>query len=400
MKGWPFNEKPLLIFWETTKACLLACKHCRAEAVTEHLPETLSTEEGFNLIEQVAGFGRPYPILVFTGGDPLMREDLWKLVAHARRKGVLVALAPSVTELLDKVAARRIKELGVVSVSISLDGPNPKIHDAIREVPGTFKKTLEVIEQLRSEGVKVQVNTAVMRENAEHLADLAKLLLDVGVNVWEVFYLVPIGRAIAKSDLEPAGWEDVAHFLYEASKYGILVRTVEGPMFRRVSMVRRALEGHGLDPDKVLEVGSLYCRLKERVMELLGKPRGKPHAQTSGTRDGKGVIFVAYDGSVYPSGFLYYPLGNVKKEELAKVYREKPELKHIRAAKFKGRCGRCEFREICGGSRARAYAYYGDLMAEDPACQYEPGSYGAIFKGLGTNYISELSLNSVVLEEL
>lgn len=397
MKRWPFNEKPLLIFWETTKACLLACKHCRAEAVTEHLPGTLSTEEGFNLIEQITEFGAPYPLLVFTGGDPLMRKDLWKLIAHARRRGVLVALAPSVTELLDNVAVKRIKEFGVVSVSISLDGPNPKVHDAIREVSGTFKKTLEAIEQLKNEGVKVQINTAVMRENAEHLADLAKLLLDVGVNVWEVFYLVPIGRAIVKSDLEPAEWEDIAHFLYEASKYGILVRTVEGPMFRRVSVVRRALEGHGLDPDKMLEAGSLYYRLKKRIIELLGKSRGKPYAQTSGTRDGKGVIFVAYDGSVYPSGFLYYPLGNVKKEELAKVYREKPELKHIRAAKFKGRCGRCEFREICGGSRARAYAYYGDLMAEDPACQYEPSSYATIFKGLSANYVSELNLNSIVL---
>ncbi len=380
---WPYDEKPLLVFWETTKACLLACKHCRARAIREPLPGELTTEEGKRLIEMVAEFGKPYPILIFTGGDPLMRRDIWELIGYAKSLGLRVGLAPSVTPLLNDENIKRIKEVGVDAVSISLDAPVPEVHDSIRGYPGIWKRTVEVIRRFVEEGVRVQVNTVVMRDTVEHLADMVPLLLELGVNTWEVFYLVPVGRAQMGQMLTPQEFEDVSHFLYEASKYGILVRTTEGPMFRRVSWVRRALEEKGLDPDEVLKPGPLYKRLVSRLRERLGEPRGKPLAQTVGTRDGKGIIFIGYDGRVYPSGFMEYHIGNIREKSLVELYRNHPLLKKIRAAEFKGRCGVCEFRDICGGSRARAYHVTGDPLGEDPACPYQPGEYTRLAEKLG-----------------
>ncbi|AEM38445.1 Radical SAM domain protein [Pyrolobus fumarii 1A] len=371
---WPFDEKPLLVFWETTKACLLVCKHCRAKAIREPLPGELDTREGKRLIEMVAEFGRPYPILVFTGGDPLMRKDVWELLEYAKSLGLRVGLAPSITPLLTPENIKRIARV-VDAVSISLDAPSPAIHDAIRGYEGIWGKTIEVIKRFIEEGVRVQVNTVVLRETAPHLADMAKLLVDLGVKTWEVFYLVPVGRANLELMPTPSEFEDVSHFLYEASKYGILVRTTEGPMFRRVAWTRRALEEKGLDPDEVLKPGPLYQKLVARLRELLGEPRGQPLAQTVGTRDGKGIIFIGYDGRVYPSGFMEYHVGSIREKSLKEIYQEHPLLRKIRAAEFKGRCGLCEFRDICGGSRARAYHVTGDPLGEDPACPYQPGEY-------------------------
>ena len=382
-RSWPFDEKPLLVFWETTKACMLACKHCRASAILEPLPGELSHEEAIKLIDDLAGFGKPLPILVFTGGDPLMRKDIWDLVAYAKNLGFRVALAPAVSPLLNREAIKRMVDLGVDGVSISLDGARPETHEGIRGVPGVYKRTLEVIRELVDAGIRVQVNTAVMRDNVEELADMVKLLLDLGVNTWEVFYLIVVGRAQEKLDLTPQEWEDVSHFLYEASKYGIVVRTTEGPMFRRVAIMRRLLELSGRNPDEVLKPGPLYQRLVKRLRELLGEPRGRPLASTTGTRDGKGILFIAYDGTVYPSGFMTYPLGNVRTKSIVEIYREHPVLKKIRAAEFKGRCGVCEFRDICGGSRARAYSKFLDPLAEDPACPYEPGTFAKMVEELG-----------------
>jgi len=380
---WPVEAKPLLVFWETTKACKLACKHCRASAILNPLPGELGTDEGKKLIDDVAAFGKPSPILVFTGGDPLMRKDIWELVDYALDKGIRVAMAPAVTELLehvlDDIASRRL------SISISLDGSRPEIHDNIRGVPGHFNKTISVLRQMVERGIRVQVNTAVMRDNARDLADIAKLLLDIGVRTWEVFYLIPVGRAQGELDLTPQEWEDVSNFLYDVSKYGIVVRTTEGPMFRRVALTRLILESRNIDYREVMSLGELYSYLHNRLIELLGEPKTNPMVSTTGTRDGKGIIFIAYDGTVYPSGFMPYPLGNIRTKSLVAVYRENPVLKKIRAAEFKGRCGVCEFRDICGGSRARAYTVNIDPLGEDPACPYTPGEFTKLIHKLGIN---------------
>ncbi len=376
---WPYEEKPLIIFWETTKACLLACKHCRAEAITEPLPGELSTAEGKRLIDQIVEFGSPYPILILTGGDPLMRKDLWEMVDYAKSRGLRIALAPSVTPLLNDDAIKEIKEHKISSVSISLDSPYPEVHDNIRGVEGTWQRTIEVIKKFVKEGINVQVNTVVMRETVNGLANMVKLLKDLNVKTWEVFYLIPVGRASFEQDLTPQEWEDVSHFLYEASKYGIKVRTTEGPMFRRVTLIRKALEEIGEDPDEILNPGPLYRRLKARLRELLGEG-GRPQAHTVGTRDGKGIVFVSYNGNVYPSGFLPVSAGNIRVKSLVEIYKNSPLFKMLRKAAFRGRCGRCEFKDLCGGSRARAYAYFKDVLAEDPACPYSPGKYDEILR--------------------
>ena len=374
MRGWPFSEKPLLVFWETTKACMLACKHCRAEAILHALPGELTTEEGMKLIDDIASFGKPTPILVFTGGDPLMRKDFWDLLEYALDQGVRASVAPSVTPLLTSEAISRMARTGVRMVSLSLDSPYPHVHDAVRGVPGTWQRTLWAVREFHKNGVRVQINTVVMRDTVEGLADMVPLLKRLGVKVWEVFYHIPVGRAGREGDLTAAEYEDVGNFLYEASKYGIMIRTVEGPSFRRIALVRRLIEEEGYEPPtEYPRPGRLYERLSSRLRELLGEPEGPPLAHTTGTMDGRGIVFISHNGNVYPSGFLPLSAGNIRHRSLVSIYRKSLLFRTIRD-KIKGRCGACEFRDICGGSRARAYAYTGDPYAEDPACPYKPGT--------------------------
>lgn len=364
------DRAPILVFWETTRACLLACRHCRAEAIDRPLPGQLSTEEGAALLRDLARFGQRPPVLVLTGGDPLMRADLFDLIGLARSLGIPVALAPSVSPVLAPVLATRLRELDVRSVSISLDGATAPTHEGIRQVPGHLLRTVVALDLLVREGFTVQVNTAVMRENAAELADIAVLLRTLGVSVWEVFFLVKVGRGASVEELSPPECEDVAHFLVDASRYGLTVRTVEAPFFRRVAAWRREAEPH--DPVARFSLGPLYRQLVARLRERLGEPDGPPRAQSAGTRDGKGIVFVAHDGHVYPAGFLPVSLGNVRERSIVDIYRHHPLLRAIREARFAGRCGVCEYRDLCGGSRARAYAASGDPLGEDPACPYVP----------------------------
>ncbi|MFP3285741.1 MAG: TIGR04053 family radical SAM/SPASM domain-containing protein [Acidilobus sp.] len=373
MHRWPLDEKPLLVFWETTKACPLACIHCRANAITRPLPGELSHAEALDLIRQVAEFGRPYPVLVLTGGDPLMRSDLWELVEEARSLGIPVAMAPSPSRQLLENVDNIVRE-GVSAVSISIDHPDPEVHDRVRRYQGSWEAATTAVRELLRRGVSVQVNTAVMRSTVRGLPGMARLLRELGVRTWEVFYLVPVGRAGAEEDLSPAEWEDVSAFLYEVSRYGVMVRTSEGPMFRRVALLLNYASRTGAEPSGLVRTGKLYLELVGELRKLMGEPGPQALFETSGTRDGKGVIFISHDGMVYPSGFLPVPVGSVRRGRLVDIYRGSPLLRRLRAAELRGRCGACEFREVCGGSRARAFAYYGDPLAEDPACAYRPGS--------------------------
>ena len=364
-----FAQRPILVFWETTKACLLSCRHCRATALPEAMPGELSRAAGHRLLEQVADFGKPAPILILTGGDCLMRPDLLELTVEARRLGLTVALSPSVTPSLTPSAMAPFLKLGVKVVSISLDGAAPATHDRVRGVPGHFEETVAALGWLGQAGFKVQVNTTVMRENMGELADVAALLQRLRVPLWEVFFLVSVGRGTAVSATTAAENEDVSHFLFEASQYGFLVRTVEAPFFRRVAIWRRGL-GKLDDPGDYFDLGPLYSHLRQRLHQLLGEPTRHALAPSVATRDGMGVVFVAHDGSVRPSVFLPLSLGNVKDRPLVEIYRQNPMLQSIRAAEFAGRCGACQFRSICGGSRARAFAATGDALGEDPGCLY------------------------------
>jgi radical SAM protein len=354
----------MLVFWEVTRACQLACFHCRASATQGALPGELTTAEGRDLIDQVAAFGRPYPILVLTGGDCLLRRDLFELVDYANGLGVPVALSPSVTPQLTPQMIDLMVSSGVKAVSISLDGAVPATHDGVRGIPGHFHDTIAAISALSAAGLTVQVNTTVMRANVDELADVAHLISRAGAHIWEVFFLVQVGRGVATDAVSPAEHEDICHFLYDASQHGFIVRTVEAPFFRRI--VFRRQEG---DP---APTSALYSALSGRLEALLGPAAGRPRAQTASTRDGKGILFVAHDGEINPAGFLPLPLGNARDEAIATIYRDHPLLRRIRDADFTGRCGRCEYADLCGGSRARAFAASGDPLGEDPACPYEP----------------------------
>ncbi len=366
-KGVDYAQRPMLVFWEVTRACLLACHHCRASATAQALPGELNGAEGRDLIDQVAGFGRPYPILVLTGGDCLLRQDIFELVEYANGKGVPVAMSPSVTPMLTDEAIAQMVSSGVKAVSLSLDGSSPGTHDGVRGIPGHFEKTIPAIKALVAAGLTVQINTTVMSRNLDELAEIAEIVKTTGANIWEVFFLVHVGRGESTDSITPDEHEQVCHFLFDASHYGFIIRTVEGPFFRRVVVQRR--ENPTAVPD-----GDVYRRLSTELTDRLGEPGERSSAHTASTRDGKGIIFVAHNGEVYPAGFLPLGLGSVRDIPLAEIYRDNPTLLRIRSMEFGGKCGRCDYADLCGGSRARAYASTGDALGPDPACAYEPPS--------------------------
>jgi radical SAM protein len=359
-----FTDRPLLVFWEMTKACQLACFHCRANAQLVGGPDELTTHEGRRLIESLAAIGRPRPILILTGGDCLMRDDIVELAAYAESVNVPVAIAPSVTPRLADPVLRSLREVGVKSASLSLDGSTPSTHDAVRGIDGHFVATLEAVARLRAHGFTTQINTTVMPANVRELADVAKLLHDLEVNVWEVFFLITTGRGAEVKATSARENEGVCHFLVDASRYGFTVRTVEAPFFRRVARERAG--DADVAPEDVAD--PTYTFLSRRLLELLGPSSAPVRAPSAATRDGKGIIFVAANGDIYPSGFLPITLGNVRERSLIDVYRDSELLRSIRSADFEGTCGCCEHSDMCGGSRSRAFATYANALASDPAC--------------------------------
>ncbi|MBI4416560.1 MAG: TIGR04053 family radical SAM/SPASM domain-containing protein [Euryarchaeota archaeon] len=364
--GWDFRVRPLLVFWEATRACPLACRHCRASALTDPLPGELATGEAERFLESVADFGRPSPILVVTGGDPLARADLLPLLERARDLGLRLALAPAVSDALSESVLSRLAELGVSAMSISLDGEGPA-HDRIRGVPGHWGKTCAAIRTAIDAGLRVQVNTCAMRDNGHQLPAIFARVRGLDAAGWEVFFLIRQGRGTGVEELTPEECEACAHFLYDAACRGLTVRTVEGPFFRRVVRQREA----GAPPPD----NALYRTLTATLQDCAGPP-GECLAHTAGTRDGNGIAFVAYDGTIHPGGFLPIPCGNVRTASLRDVYVDHPLFRDLRAPeRFRGRCGACEFRDLCGGSRARAFHRFGNPLGEDPACAYVPPAW-------------------------
>lgn len=354
----PFAQRPVLVFWETTKACLLACQHCRAHAQRDPLPGELTTAEGERLLEDIASFGNPAPVVVFTGGDLLMRPDIFHLLDVARTLGLRVAVSPSATELAGDGAMERFRNLGVHSLSLSLDGPRD-VHDRIRGIPGTYDGTLATLRRARASGLKVQINTVVMRSTVEQLPEVVSLLLQEEVHVWEVFFLIATGRALSSEYLAPGEWEDVADFLLDVTGYGLLVRAIEGPFVRRALLERQ--EGNRT-------TGDLYRRLSTDLARRAGLPGRSPQMTRVGTLDGDGIVFVTHDGWITPGGFLPIHLGHVRRDGLVDVYRTHPLLRDIRRRRFDGACGECRYADVCGGSRARSFAFDGNPLGSDPAC--------------------------------
>jgi radical SAM protein len=319
------------------------------------------------LIDQLLEFGQPYPALLLTGGDPLMREDFFDLIGHAKSEGIYVAVAASVTPKLNEATISRMKEMGVDIMSVSLDGASAETHDRLRGIKGTWHATIRGLKLAKEAGLRAQINTTVMRSNVSELADIFHVVRETGAVAWEVFFLIRTGRGASLESLEASGCEEVMHLLFDAAHYGVPVRTAEGPHFRRVRAERQ--NGHG-SPN-----GELYRCLAARLQELEGAASSSPALKSSLTGDGKGILFVAYDGEVYPSGFLPLGTGRVPRESLSSIYRSNPLFTALRdSSKLKGRCGICSYREICGGSRSRAFAEFNDPFQEDPACPYVPQS--------------------------
>lgn len=311
---------------------------------------------------------QPRPIVVFTGGDCFERADLFELVAHATGAGLRVGVAPSVTPRLTREAMSRLYDAGVRSVSISLDGSTPASHDTLRGIPGHFDQTLEALAMLVEMGFRLQVNTTVMRRNAHELADIARLLEGLGVSIWEVFFLVGVGRGADVDEVSPEDAEDISHFLVDVANRGMTVRTVEAPFFRRVQAER--LEAGVEDPASHFGLGSLYRDLSASLGPR--QPDRVGHSATLATGDGRGIVFVGYDGDVHASGFLPVSLGNVRAASLGEIYTTSDFLTTLRAGALTGSCGKCDYVRLCGGSRARAYARTGDALADDPACVRVP----------------------------
>ncbi len=357
-----FASRPILVFWETTRACPLSCVHCRANAIENPLPGELTTEEGKSLINQVAAFGKPMPLIIFTGGDPLKRKDIYELLEYAKSMGIGVALSPAVSDLLTLDVLNRLKRIGISSISVSLDGVSSKTHDGIRMVDGTYDRTIETIRNATDIGLPVQVNTAVMKRNMDEIPGIFELLFGLNVKTWEVFFLIKTGRGMEVMDISAEDGESVCNFLYDASKYGMTVRTVEAPFIRRVARQRSENDGYWK--------GKTYMKMRSELISSHGMPKEPSTIRPLGTLDGDGIIFVAYDGTVSPGGFLPFPAGNIKDSSLVEIYTKNDVFVKIKDRKFNGACGICAFRQECGGSRARAYAFGKDPLDSDPACLY------------------------------
>jgi len=267
-----------------------------------------------------------------------------------------------VTELLTYDSLKRIKASGVSAISVSLDGASAQTHDSIRRISGTFDRTIQAMKDAVSVGLNIQVNTLIMKSNYTELPQLFHLIKALGVKTWELFFLVKVGRGADVEDLTPEENESVCNFLYDASFHGLMVRTVEAPFIRRVAK-ERTEKG-----DYWKEEG--YLSLRRELLLLEGEPLGHSTIGPRGTLDGDGILFVGYDGAISPGGLVPVTIGNVKRDGLVTVYRDSELLRDIRSRRMSGPCGWCEFSEICGGSRARAYAYHQDPLSSDPACFY------------------------------
>ncbi|GAB7388151.1 TIGR04053 family radical SAM/SPASM domain-containing protein [Bacillaceae bacterium] len=364
-----YNENPFIVIWEVTRACALKCLHCRAEAQYRRDPRELTFAEGKNLLDQV--FDMDNPLLVFTGGDPLMREDLYDLAEYAIKKGMHVSMTPSATPRVTKEAIRRAKEVGLSRWAFSIDGPTAELHDRFRGTKGSFALTMRAIEYLHEMEIPVQINTTVSRYNVNDLEQLAKQVEKLGAVLWSVFFLVPTGRGKIDDIISPVQHELVLHWLYELSKTSPYdVKATAAPHYRRVVIQRRQQEERGKTK------GSGQSRSAASQVKGITRSGDGLGRAPKGVNDGNGFLFISHIGEVNPSGFLPLNCGNVREKPLAEIYRNHPVFKELRNPDlYKGKCGVCEFRHVCGGSRARAYAVTGDYLESEPYCAYLPEAY-------------------------
>ncbi|MBM7554050.1 TIGR04053 family radical SAM/SPASM domain-containing protein [Thalassobacillus pellis] len=360
-----YNENPFIVIWELTRACELKCLHCRAEAQYKRDPRELTYEQGKKLIDDI--YEMDNPMLVFTGGDPLMRPDVFDIAKYAVDKGVRVSMTPSATPNVTKEAMEKARDVGLSRWAFSLDGHNAAIHDHFRGTNGSFDLTMNAINYLHELNMPIQINTVISRYNYDYLEEMAALIEKLDCVLWSVFFLVPTGRGQEKDMITPVEHEKTFIWLYELSKrVSFDIKTTAAQHYRRVVIQKKMRE------QKVGSDGR-EIRYKDALMNgTTGMIDGLGRAP-KGVNDGNGFVFISHIGDVYPSGLLPVKAGNVKETPLAAIYRESEVFKNLRNPDaYKGKCGVCEFRHVCGGSRSRAYAMTGDYMESEPYCVYTP----------------------------
>ncbi|WP_336136674.1 radical SAM protein [Natronomonas amylolytica] len=343
------DERPFVLVWEVTQACELACDHCRADAQPGRHPDELTTAEGKQLLEEAATFGDGQ-LVVLSGGDPLVREDLVELVDYGTDLGLRMTLTPSGTESLTPEVLEDLKAAGLQRMALSIDGPET-VHDEFRGEAGSFQQTVDAAVAARELGLPVQINTTVCETTADTLPAVRDLVADLGAVLWSVFFLVPVGRGRLLDNVTPQRAESVLEWLDEVSAEAPFgVKTTEAPHYRRVSLQRNGDPTAAPDDDSIGRRGGIIA--------------------------GDGFAFVSHTGEVYPSGFLPEPAGNVRDESVVDIYQEAQLFERLRDRdELQGKCGVCEFRGVCGGSRSRAYAATGDPLGSDPLCDYYPEGY-------------------------
>ncbi|MFI5396402.1 MAG: TIGR04053 family radical SAM/SPASM domain-containing protein [Candidatus Binatia bacterium] len=360
-----FAIAPFLVIWETTQACDLTCSHCRASAQPLRHPDELTTEEGERLLEQTAAMGTP--VFILSGGDPVKRPDLYALIRRGKQLGLRMGTIPAATASLTEDLVLSLKDTGLDQMAVSLDFPRADLHDAFRGVPGAFDRTMQAIAWAHKYNLPLQINTTLCGRSAPYLAEMADLVGRLGIVFWEVFFLVPVGRGEALGGLTPEQCEELFAILYRVQKTAsFVVKITEGPHYRRY-VAQREAEGAGR--------GAMHTA-GAALPKMLQRSEGPGHTvglATRGVNAGNGFTFVSHIGEVFPSGFLPICAGNVRTQDVADIYRNSELFRTLRNPDaLLGRCGRCEFRGICGGSRSRAYALTGSYLATDPWCGYEP----------------------------
>ena len=353
-----FDKAPFTIAWEITRACAFACKHCRADAQHRRDPLELTTQEGFHLIDRLAEFGSP--ILIFTGGDPMMRPDLYELIAYSTEKGLRCSLTPTATSLPTIERLQQVKEAGIRRIALSLDAPSSQVHDEFRQVEGSWDRTMRILHNADKIGLSVQVNTTVSTFNHLLLPEMVPFVEEVGAVQWSVFFLVPTGRAQAKWLITAEEHERLFNWLYDLSVEAPFdIKATAAPMYRRVAIQRRKAEMK--DGQSVTFQGAGF-----QYADGLHRP-------TKGVNDGNGFMFISHLGEIMPSGFLPISAGDVRNDDVVDVYRNASIFRDLRDySKLKGKCGICDFRDVCGGQRGRAFGITGDYLETDPSCFYEP----------------------------
>lgn len=362
-----FSQAPFLVIWETTQACALACRHCRASARPGRDPSELSTEEGKRVVRETAAMGTP--ILIFSGGDPVNRPDLLELISYGKQHGLRTATIPAATDRLTRELVHQLAAAGADQMALSLDFPRAELHDGFRGVPGAFARTMEAVGWAHEARLPLQINTTICAETVPCFEEMAAFVETLGIVFWEVFFLVPMGRGSVLQGLEPLQCEKLFAIIHRIQKKGtFIVKVTEAPHYRRhVAQRERKAAGQSTRPSGAVAMPAVLTTSEGPGHTVGLAPRG--------VNSGNGFLFVSHQGEIYPSGFLPISVGNVRRTTLADAYRNSDLFQALREPDLlKGRCGRCEFRGICGGSRSRAYGITGDPFESDPWCLYEPAA--------------------------